>query len=191
MSYQERKGLAHRNTTTYPYNNTYPSNNNELLTRISYGVPTEKRMLTRGVLNKKHDIIRSYLVSLGLTAAERELSFHLLRLYSYYGKVYPKADAFTIYGGCSKRSFWRTVQKLEQLGVVDRINRYLNQLQISTPYRLDKLVLCLIPYLAEHGQDFRDRFSKNMLRRKGPAFWRVIGSLRVRLRDPIPITNIP
>jgi len=146
-------------------------------------------MLNPGLLLKKHDYIRAYLVRLGLTAAEREITFHLLRLYAYYGKVYPKAQEFTEDGGCSKRSFWRAVAKLEEQGVIDRINRYLHHLQISNAYRLDKLVLCLVRYLAEHGCPFLDEFTQNIIHQTAGPFWAVIHTLRVRLRDPIPLTR--
>jgi len=137
---------------------------------------------------KKHYLIVSYLVSLGLTPAERQVAFNLLRLYSYYGKVYPKANEFAGVGGCSKRSFWRAVAKLEEIGFIDRINRYLHHLQISNSYRLDKLVLCIIRYLAEHGCPNLDGFAYYCLSKVGSRFWRAIYSIRVRLRDPIPLT---
>ncbi|MBA7563004.1 hypothetical protein ES708_31677 [subsurface metagenome] len=188
MENRSQTGLAHRNTTTHtPYNK--PTLNNEtLLSRLSYGVPTNKRMLSPSLLLKKHDLIRGYLLSLGLTAAEREIAFHLLRLFSYYGKVYPKASQFTEDGGCSKRSFWRAVAKLEELGIVDRIHRYLRHLQISNCYRLDKLVLCLIRYLAEHGHRFKQDFTRALLRESAPSFWRTIRTIRVRLKDDNPLT---
>jgi len=137
---------------------------------------------------KKHDRIWSYLFSLGLTAAEREIAFHLLRLYAYYGMVYPKASEFTEDAGCSKRSFWRAVAKLEEAGVLDRINRYLHHRQISNCYRLDKLILCIIRYLAEHSVPFTDKFTQVILRLTASSFWQTIGRTRVRLRDPIPLT---
>ncbi len=161
-----------------------------LLDRFTYGVPAPRRMLSPSLLLKKHDYIRAYLMSLGLTPAEREITFHLLRLYAYYGKVYPKASEFTDSGGCSKRSFWRAVAKLEELGTIDRIRRYLHHLQISNCYRLDKLVLCLVRYLTEHGTPFLDEFTQNIIRQTANSFWQTIHKLRVRLRDPMPVTFI-
>jgi TorA maturation chaperone TorD len=145
-------------------------------------------MLTPGYLLKKHDLIRTYFVSLGLTTAERDAAFYLLRLYAYYGKVYPKAPNYTEDCYRSKRSFWRAVAKLEEFGLLDRINRFLHHLQISNAYRLDKLVLCLVRYLAEHGCPYFDKFTTDIINKTTSSFWRTIGSLRVRLRDPIPIT---
>ncbi|MBA7563524.1 hypothetical protein ES708_05183 [subsurface metagenome] len=188
MTTATAKPLAQRNTTTHtPYNND-TLNNETLLSRVSYGVPAKNRILSPSLLLKKHDLIRGYLVSLGLTAAEREIAFHLLRLFAYYGKVYPKASQFAGTGGCSKRSFWRAVAKLEELGIVDRIHRYLNHLQISNCYRLDKLVLCLARYLAEHGHQFKQDFTRALLRIIAPSFWLTIRRTRVRLRDDNPLT---
>jgi len=189
MKNTTQQPLAHRKpaepTTSY---SSYREDN-IILERLTYGVPAPRRMLSPSLLLKKHDYIRAYLVRLGLTAAEREITLHLLRLYAYYGKVYPKANAFTETGGCSKRSFWRAVAKLESRGYVDRINRYLHHLQISNCYRLDKLVLCLIRYLAEHGCPFLDKFTQDIIHETTGSFWRIVHTLRVRLRDPIPLTR--
>jgi len=182
------KTLAHHNDySPIPINNREP-NINTLLERLTYGVPTTRRMITPGVLNKKHHLIVGYLGEIGLTAAERQVTLELLRLFAYYGKVYPKANAFEELRGCSRRSFWRAIAKLEEVGFVDRINRYLNHRQISNAYRLDKLVLCIIRYLTEHGLPFLDQFTRDILRDTAAGFWNIIKKLRVRLRDPIPIT---
>ncbi|MBA7552984.1 hypothetical protein ES705_45564 [subsurface metagenome] len=188
MTTASSKPLAQRKQSQPSYSKKNSLSIDTLLVRLTYGVPAPKRMLTAGVLRKKHERIRNYLVNMGLTAAERQITFELLRLYTYYGKVYPKAQEFSSTGGCSKRSFWRAVAKLEDAGVVDRINRYLHHLQISNCYRLDKLVLCIVRYLAEHGCPFLDRFTQDMLELADDAFWKTIWRLRVRLRDPKPIT---
>jgi len=180
--------LAQRKPSTYTPNNKGTLNTNTLLERVTYGVPAPRRMLSPSLLLKKHHYIIDFLRTVELTPAEREITMHLLRLYAYYGKVYPKADEFTWDGGCSKRSFWRAVAKLEEMGVIDRINRYLHHLQISNCYRLDKLVLCIIRYLAEHGSPYIPDFAHNLLSEIGVSFWRTIWTLRVRLRDPIPLT---
>lgn len=180
--------LAQRKPSTSTSLNRPIYNSNLILERLTYGVPAPRRMLSPQLLLKKHDYIVSYLAALGLTPAEREITLHLLRLYAYYGKVYPKANEFTWDGGCSKRSFWRAVAKLEESGFIDRINRYLHHLQISNAYRLDKLVLCIIRYLAEHGCPYLSDFAHDLLQRIGISFWRTIWTLRVRLRDPKPLT---
>lgn len=188
MTTTAQKPLAQRKPYTGIPNKTEKDNTNTLLERLTYGVPAPRRMLPPSLLLKKHDYIVDYLRTTGLTPAEREITLHLLRLYAYYGKVYPKADAFTDCGGCSKRSFWRAVAKLEEQGVIDRINRYLHHLQISNCYRLDKLVLCLINYLAEHGSPNIPHFAHHLLSQIPRSFWQTIWTLRVRLRDPNPLT---
>jgi len=145
-------------------------------------------MLSPSLLLKKHHYIIDYLRILELTPAEKEITMNLLRLYAYYGKVYPKAQEFTEDRGCSKRSFWRAIAKLEDAGLIDRMNRYLHHLQISNCYRLDKLVLCIIRYLAEHGSPQIPNFAHDLLSEIGVSFWRTIWTLRVRLRDPHPLT---
>ena len=145
-------------------------------------------MLTPSLLIKKHFYILSYLKAIGLTTAEIPAAFFLLRLYAYYGKVYPKAPNYTEDFYNSKRSFWRAIAKLEDSGLIDRINRYLHHLQISNCYRLDKLVLCIIRYLAEHGSPYLSDFAYKCLDKVGSRFWRAIWTIRVRLRDPIPLT---
>ncbi len=182
------KPLAQRKASPSIPDNRPIYNSNQVLERLTYGVPAPRRMLTPGLLLKKHHHILTYLRALGLTTAEIPAAFYLLRLYAYYGKVYPKAPNYTEDCYRSKRSFWRAVAKLEDSGLIDRINRYLHHLQISNCYRLDKLVLCIIRYLAEHGTTNLDDFSHFCLAKIGSQFWRAVWTLRVRLRDPIPLT---
>ena len=182
--------MAQRKSSTDTLNNNDTLNTMKLLDRLTYGVPAPKRMLTPSLLVKKHDYIRSYLVGVGLTTAERDAAFFLLRLYAYYGKVYPKAPDRTEDYWNSKRSFWRAIAKLESAGLIDRINRYLHHLQISNVYRLDKLVLCIIRYLVEHGCPFPDEFTRNIIRQTENVSWKLIHTLRVRLRDPIPLITV-
>jgi len=180
--------MAHRKQSPSTSNNNTLSNTDKILQRVTYGVPSGRRLLSATTLRKKHDRIRDYLIAIGLTTAQREATFYLLRLYAYYGKVYPKAPNWTNDFYASKRSFWRAIAKLEESGLIERINRYLNHLQISNCYRLDKLVLCIIKYLAEHGCPFLPKLAHELLNETGVSFWRTIRTLRVRLRDPIPLT---
>ncbi|MBA7624466.1 hypothetical protein ES703_31875 [subsurface metagenome] len=190
MTTANAETLAQHKPTSDIKTNTIPLNTTTLLDRLTYGVPAPRRMLPPSLLLKKHHYIRTYLVSLGLTPAEKDAAFYLLRLYAYYGKVYPKAPNYTEDCYRSKRSFWRTVAKLQDSGLIDRINRYLNHLQISNCYRLDKLVLCIIRYLAEHGCPYLPDFAHDLLRQVGVSFWHTIRTLRVRLRDPNPLTTM-
>lgn len=179
--------LAHRKAISdIPSLNGRPIEDT-LLLRLTYGVPTERRLLTPGIFNKRFDRIRDYLSGIGLTPAERQVALNLLRLYCYYGKVYPKATCFTEERGCSRRTFWRAVAKLEELGLLDRINRYLHHLQISNAYRLDKLIVILTRLLSEHGHPFTDKFTLALLKFTDRQFWRTIWTARIRLRDPEPV----
>jgi len=119
----------------------------------SYGVSSSKQLLSRSLFIKKFDYIRRCLKQvLGLTTAQREVTLRLLRLYAFYGLVYPKESQITEDPGCSKATFWRTIQLLKELGLVVVINRYVLRphAQISNLYRLDKLVVLLARYLSEH-----------------------------------------
>lgn len=118
-----------------------------------YGVPRSHRVLTPSLLIKKHDEVRDCLTyRLGLTNAQRETALRLLNLYTYYGEVYPKASQVAEMPGLSIRTFWRTIRILEELGLVRRIPRYVLRphAQISNLYLLDKLVILIARYLAEH-----------------------------------------
>lgn len=188
MTTTTQRTLAHRNSTIDLLNKPISNNNNTFLERLTYGVPTERRLLSPGIFTKKFDRIRDYLVYAGLTPAEREVCLNLLRLYCYCGKVYPKASQFTDQRGCSKRTFWRAIAKLEEQGLIESINRYLHHLQISNAYRLDKLILILVRWLAEHGYQFTDKFTLALIRITANSFWRTIWTTKVRLRDPKPLS---
>jgi len=188
MTTAVKEPLAQRKASTSTNSNNTPYNVDTVLERLTYGVPAPKRMLTPSLMLKKHHYILTFLKSIGLTTAERPAAFYLLRLFAYYGKVYPKAPNYSEDFYNSKRSFWRAVAKLEDAGLIDRQNRFLHHLQISNAYRLDKLVLCIIRYLAEHGSPYLSYFAHDLLSRIGISFWRTIWTLRVRLRDPKPLT---
>ena len=180
--------MAQRNASlSLPKKEIY-YNKKLILERLTYGVPSERRIITAGVFSKRFDHIRDCLIMLGFTRAKSDVILALVRLYAYYGKVYPKAAQVAEYPICSKRTFWRTIADLEQAGLIERTNRYLNHLQISNAYRLDRLILILARYIAEHGaQQFTD-FAYKLMGFAGSNFWRAIWTARVRLRDPIPLT---
>ncbi len=142
-----------------------------------YGVSQSRRILPPGILLKRLDIIRRCLAgTLGLSPVQVEVTVRLLRLYAYYGRVYPKASQvagepdvtpqMTAWRaeqglgaprksyGCSRATFWRTIKILEELGLVEITSRYVMRphAQISNLYRLDQLVLVLARYIAEHGR---------------------------------------
>lgn len=139
-----------------------------------YGVSSASRVLSPQLLLKKFDYVRQGLqTTLALTAAQREAVLRLLRLYAYYGKVYPKAAMVCEEPGCSIATFWRTIKYLKEMGLIEVINRYLTpyRRQISNLYRLDKLILLIARYLAEHGTQFLEKWLKPYLQLPGRDFW--------------------
>ena len=139
-----------------------------------YGVSSSQRVLSPQLLLKRFDLIRDLLEdNLGLTAAQREVVFRLLRLWAYYGQVYPKEAFVTGEPGCKKATFWRTIRILEEQGLLQRINRFLIRphAQISNLYRFDKLLILIARYLAEHGQAFYQEWLQPYLTMPGRSFW--------------------
>lgn len=143
--------MAHHNSLPHDLNRIYYKRGIDREKR--YGVPQTRRILTMGMFHKYHHEIFHQLVSLGLETRERDAIFKLLELYIYYGKVYPKAADIADQAYISKRTFWRAIGKLRETGVVEVINRYVKHKQISNLYRLDKLIVMLGCYLAEHGHN--------------------------------------
>lgn len=176
-----QKTLAHRNLSP-----SYNNSKDDGIRFWSYGVPSDKRILSHGLFIKHFDQIRNYLVSVELTTADREVVLRLLRLYCYYGRCYPKAAQIAQDPGCSKRSFWRAIAKLSNMGMIEVVNRFHQGRQISNTYRLDKLVAILARFLAEHGCRFTG-FALYVIKALGADFWHRIGAARVRLRDPVPV----
>jgi len=143
-------------------------------TRVRYGLPVALRALSPGLFIKKYDNIRDCLAgSLGFTCAEREVVLRLLRLYAYYGAAFPKAASIAREPGCSERTFWRAVKKLQSLNLVHVINRFVLRphAQISNLYRLEKLGIVLARYLAEHGVRFREGWLRPALLMPACLFW--------------------
>ena len=160
-------------------------NSHLLSTRIVYRVPGEvgrgygvsraRRILSPQLLLKKFDLVRKYLqYGIGLSTAEREGVLRLLRLWAYYGQAYPKAAQICGQPGCSPVTFWRAVRRLRDLGLVTVVNRYILRphAQISNLYRLDRLVLAIARYLAEHGTKFAEKWLRPYLAMPGTLFWR-------------------
>jgi len=139
-----------------------------------YGVSSASRVLSPQLLFKKFDYVRKCLAdTLGLTTAQREVALRLLRLWAYYGQVYPKEAQITGEPGCSKATYWRTVTILKELGLIHVINRYVLRphAQISNLYRLDRLVLLLARYIAERGHAFYESWLQPYLAIPGREFW--------------------
>jgi len=119
----------------------------------------------------------------------------LLRLYAYYGSVYPKAGtiageeeitpamlAWRAENGLgpaprsstgSRATFWRTIKALEGLGLVETVNRFIvrEHAQISNIYRLDRLILVLARYIAERRGLLAPRWLTPVLAIDPRSFW--------------------
>ena len=194
----EPQPLAHRNASLHRYpgnreEKREPGNSRDL---YSYGVPTSRKILTCELYNKRFDEIRHYLEqNIGLTLAERDGILRMLRIYAYYGRVYPKAsqiadDFGNMVKGCSKRSFWRAIAKLREDGLIQVHNRYLHGRQISNCYRLDKLILCLVRWLLEHGKRYLNLLSlpRELFDALHMAnFWRLIWCAKTDLSKATPV----
>ena len=139
-----------------------------------YGVSSAFRVLSPQLLLKKFDHVRDCLqYTLGLTVSQREVTLRLLRLWAYYGQVYPKEAQVTGEPGCAKATYWRTIRVLESRGLIRVINRYVMRphAQISNLYRLDRLVLLLARYIAEHGSLDCPEWLTPYLTMPGREFW--------------------
>ncbi len=193
----EPQPLAHRNLSPSisptDKREREPGNSRDL---YSYGVPMSRKLLTVELYNKRFDEIRHYLEqNIGLTLAERDGILRMLRIYAYYGRVYPKAsqiadDFGNMVPGCSKRSFWRAIAKLREDGLIQVRNRFLHGRQISNCYRLDKLILCLVRWLLEHGKRYLNLL--NLPRELFDAlhiqdFWRLIWYAKADLSKAVPV----
>lgn len=191
--------MIHHNVSPLPHR--YIIRSYKDLSTSPYGVSSSRRILSPQLLLKRYDQVRDFLEgTLGLTTAQREVVLRLLRYWAYYGKVYPKAcsiahDSSRVvaarYGfikespldctgqpGCSKATYWRTIKLLKELGLIHVINRFLIRpyAQISNLYRLDKLVLVIARYLAEHGTRFWEKWLEPYLELSGSLFWTGVGT---------------
>lgn len=163
------------NTHSKPRNLVIRGNRDKVWRDTSYyGCSKVGRYLSPQFLLKHFDNLRDLFANnLGCTAGERECLFNIIRLWAYYGKVYPKAAQFSEYPGCSKMTFRRTIRKLVTLNVIVVIKRYLEpyRRQISNLLQLDKLLILIARYLAEHGVGFLEKWLKPALTMPGQQFW--------------------
>lgn len=141
-----------------------------------YGVSRSRRIISPQTILRRFDQIRRCLAGpLGLSRKERDVVLELLRLWSYYEEIYPKADQVARAAWCGRATYWRTVRMLEDRGLITVINRYLvrEEAQISNLYRLDKLIIVLAKYLAEHGLKFAESWIRPYLMIPWPDIWRL------------------
>lgn len=142
-----------------------------------YGVPSNGRIITKSLLNKyHHDIVRFLKHELGLTTAEREGIIRLLRLSASYNYVYPKAEWIAEQLGCSKRTFWRAIAKLKEMGLITVINRFLvrEEAQISNLYILRKLCIAIARFLRDRSARFYQNWLQPLLEMPIRTFWRAL-----------------
>ena len=179
------QSVAHHNPLSPDSNTIYYKKGIEREKR--YGVPSTHRILTMGNYHKHHNDINTMLrVVCGLEKKERSAIFCLLRLFFYYGQVYPKADDVAEQEYISKRTFWRAIGKLRESGVIEVLNRYVKHKQISNLYRIDKLILMIARFIAEHRPtifgDFGDKLTSFF-----KSFWCEIWDADINLSLTAPV----
>lgn len=139
-----------------------------------YGVARSKRIIPPGmILRRFSQINRCLRGPLGMTPKQAGIVQELLRLWAYYVDVYPKASQIVQEVRCSKATYWRTIAELQERGLITVTNRYIYrpEAQISNLYRLDKLIVILARFLAEHGAKFTDQWIQPFIRMPGAHFW--------------------
>lgn len=140
----------------------------------TYGVSKAQRVLSPQLLLSKIDYVRDCLRQvLGLTRAQSEITVSLLRLWAYYGSVYPKESQVTEENRHSKATYWRTIRTLKCLGLINVVNRYVirPEAQISNLLKLEKLVIVIAKYLSEHTCRIWPDWVWPYLRTPWPEFW--------------------
>lgn len=176
-----------------------------------YGVSSSRRILSPGLFMKRyHQVQQALLRAVKLTPKQAEVAERLLRIHVYHGHVYPKAETITPdyvnspqmvmwraseglgapprRGDIGRATFWRTIGKLRDRGLLQVINRFLIRphAQTSNLYILDKLLLVIARYLAEHGVAFYQRWLKPYLAMPGTLFWQHFVNVRLPLEGDFP-----
>jgi len=149
-----------------------------------YGVSSSYKILTRELLIKKFDKIRDALANVcNLTTKEREVVLVLLRLYAYYPQVYPKASQVAEAANVSIATFWRTVDKLQDMNLLEVANRFLIRVeaQISNLYLLKGLIILIAKYLAERIAHIWPDWIMPALKTPWPEFWSFLEGDQLKL----------
>lgn len=155
----------------------------------TYGVSRAQQLLSPALFIKKFDYIRDCLkYVLELPNAQRETCLRLVRLAASYEAVYPKASQIAELPGCSKATFWRTIRRLRELGLIDVVNRYVVRphAQISNLYLLDGLIILLARYLAEHTARLWPDWLDTWLEIPWPKLWEELQSVFHPPGEPLP-----
>jgi len=164
--------MIHHNVLPYNYTIIYYCNKKRI--HGPYGVSLASRALSPQALLRKFDQVRDFLkTALQLSTAQREVVLRLLRLWTYYGTVYPKEKQITVDPGCSKATFWRTIALLQNMRLLMVVNRYVKRekAQISNLYLLDKLILAIAKYLSERGLHFKEKWLQPIFDMDWRSFW--------------------
>lgn len=195
-----------------PFPKSISGNSSRLYEKTRYyGVSKADRVLSPQTLLKRFNLVNRALRSVvGLTNGETWCALEMLRYWAYYGSVYAKESTITgryatkptpttwqeweshanafVPHGASKATFFRSVRKLRDLGLIVVIQRYLHPFrrQTSNIYRLDKLILLLAKYLAEHGNPFKQPWLSKYLLMTWTDLWTEYAGLALE-RVKIPL----
>jgi len=155
-----------------------------------YGVSLDHKILTKGLLQKKWDYIRDCLINVcGLTATESSVALVLLRQGTYYPQVYPKAAQVAEEAHCSISTFWRAVGKLRGMNLLEVVHRFLIRVeaQISNLYLLNKLLIVIAKYLAEHISHVWAKWLLPVIKIPWPDLWGSLGAGQESRASPLPL----
>ncbi len=139
-----------------------------------YGVSYKPKILTPGLFFKHHDRVMVFLRdTLRLSPRQCEITEQLLRFYIFYSSVYPSQKDCSGRHRGTKPTFWRTISKLEEMGMIVRIPRYFvrEKAQTSNLYEMEKLLILLARYIREHGAALADNCIKLIIDLGGAEFW--------------------
>lgn len=142
--------------------------------RKPYGVPSPHRVLPQGVIFKRwRDVQAFFRVTMGLTDPERGVVSELVRLWMIKGEVYAKAKQVKETAKVSHRAFWHTIKRLEEMKMIQVVNRYVQRekAQISNLFLLEKLIFALARFLAECGERNLGPMMARFLALPGQEFW--------------------
>lgn len=142
--------------------------------RIPYGVPCPSTVLPRGILFKRwRETLAFSRTALFLPEGEVGVVLELIRLWAIKGRVYATAKQIAEAAHVSKNTVWRTINHLEDLKMVQVVNRYVQRewAQISNLFLLERLIIALARFLAEHGERNLGPMMARFLALPGREFW--------------------
>jgi hypothetical protein len=144
---------------------------------LRYAVPKHYRKISPTLLNKHHRTIHSFMLSaLRLTHKQTRVAEILLRLWCYYGHVYPKAQTIADECMVSKRTVWRTIQILEDMHFISRNARYFtpSRNRISNSYDCSQFCTAIAFLLYEKSVKLKYGWLQPYFRIPGSVFWSLV-----------------